>query len=301
MSGNVKEKFDPSQIGKTISLLSSLYEKLQDPRIARDPAVKALVQGLNRQDNDFKVSSMTVAVLRNAGCIGTNAPVKTEQARSVIQPNGRGQQTKGPETQAPTKKLRGFARSIDYLLASAVIPDDFRPLKRLRELRGDGSKVLKIEKEDGTIVERKISQVDDFDLLFLLDKPNYDALMSAIGDWQNPRADESGFHDSPFGFWNQDSSAPEFIAAISEKVSGGKENELFQEGKLGGHSSLARTLKGTVMNKILQVLKDAVIPKGDVNPDGEAGIALYRMVVDTLIREVWFKFGKSPTLKTISK
>ena len=58
-------------------------------------------------------------------------------------------------------------------------------------------------------------------------------------------------------------------------------------------------LKGNVMNKIIQFLKEKTISKGDVMPGGDDGVKLYQMIVDTLLRENWFKFGKSPTTSSM--
>jgi len=197
------------------------------------------------------------------------------------------------------KKLRGLNRSIDYLIAAYVIDENDKAIQSIRNLRKDGSKVIKIKKTDESIVERKISAIDDYDLLYLLDRGSYDGLMAKVGSME-PKIEEGGFYEpGAFSLWNQDGPANEFIQVISEKVSDGKEKLIFQEGALAGYTPLARVLKGPVMNKILQVLKDVTIPKGDVIPTGDEEIHLYQMIVDTLLRENWFKFGKSPSTSSM--
>jgi len=107
-----------------------------------------------------------------------------------------------------------------------------------------------------------------------------------------------GYVKGLLGFWNQ-SLAPKFIKHISEKVSAGKENELYQASEeWENFHILAQALKGTVMVKILQVL--TTVKNYDDLPKAEE-IALFKTIVDTLIREKWFKFGKSPTLKALVK
>jgi hypothetical protein len=200
----------------------------------------------------------------------------------------------------PAKKLRGLDRSIDYLIGTRTIGADHPSILSIRNLRSDKDKIVKIEKEDGVVIDRKISAMSDFDLLYLLDRVAYDLLLKDIGPLTPPEVSSTGYTKGLFGYWNQ-SLAHKFIVHISEKVSAGKENELYQasEGN-SNYAVLARALKGTVMVKILQMLKDSTVKNFADIPSNEE-IALLMAIVDTLIREKWFKFGKSPTLKSLVK
>jgi hypothetical protein len=301
MSGEKgKKTTTKDDVQSTIDHLRVVYDLLKKPSVAGNPVVKALIQGLNKSNDDFKTASLVVSTLRNAGCVvattdqhaDPNKESSVKNKKDKVSPK----EKPGP---TPVAKLRGLNRSLDYLIATFVIKDDDKAILSLRKLRKDKDKVIKIKKIDGSIVERKISAIDDYDLLYLMDRESYDYLMDKVGSLE-PKKEGGGFYEpGAFGIWNQDGPISEFIGAISEMVSDGKEKLIFQEGMLEGYTPLARVLKGTVMNKILQLLKDVTIPKGDVLPDGEDEVKLYQMIVDTLLRENWFKFGRSPTTSSM--
>jgi hypothetical protein len=291
----LKDKAQP-QIKLVIENLIKVHALIQDPRVARDPVIKALIQGLSKGNDDFKTASLVVATLRNAGCVGN-----TEEKIKVKDTVNKNKKDKNPtvavKTQ-PTKKLRGLDRPIDYLIGTRIIDANHPSISAIRAWRNDKDKTIKIEKEDGTIVDRKISAINDFDLLYLLDREMYESLLKVIGPLTVPEVTSTGYIKGLFGFWNQ-SLAHKFIKHISEKVSSGKENELYQASEeYENFHVLAQALKGTVMVKILQVL--TTVKSYDDVPKNEE-IALLKTIVDTLVREKWFKFGKSPTLKALVK
>jgi hypothetical protein len=302
MSGEKgKKTTTKDDVQSTIDHLRVVYDLLKKPSVAGNPVVKALIQGLNKSNDDFKTASLVVSTLRNAGCVvaTTNQQADPNKESSVKNKKEKASPREKPEPTPAVKKLRGLNRSLDYLIATSVIKDNDRAILSLRNLRKDKDKVIKIKKSDESVVERKISAIDDYDLLYLMDRESYDGLMAKVGSLE-PKIESGGFYGpGVFGIWNQDGPISEFISAISEKVSDGKEKLIFQEGMLEGYSPLARVLKGTVMNKILQVLKDVTIPKGDIIPSGADEVKLYQMIVDTLLRENWFKFGKSPTTSSM--
>lgn len=302
MSGEKgKKSVRKEDVQDAVDHLMAIYGLMKKPNVAGNPAIKALIQGLTKSNDDFKTASLVVSTLRNAGCVGSTpnqqAGLTNESSGKVKK--GKDSPKEKPEPKEAAKKLRGLNRSIDYLIAAYVIDENDKAIQSIRNLRKDGSKVIKIKKTDESVVERKISAIDDYDLLYLLDRGSYDGLMAKVGSME-PKIEEGGFYEpGAFSLWNQDGPANEFIQVISEKVSDGKEKLIFQEGALAGYTPLARVLKGPVMNKILQVLKDVTIPKGDVIPTGDEEIHLYQMIVDTLLRENWFKFGKSPSTSSM--
>ena len=302
MSGEKGKKTkNADDVQSTIDHLRVVYDLLKKPSVAGNPVVKALIQGLNKSNDDFKTASLVVSTLRNAGCVvgTTTQQAESNKESSVKNKKEKASPREKPEPTPAVKKLRGLNRSLDYLIATYVIKDDDKAILSLRNLRKDKDKVIKIKKGDESIVERKISAIDDYDLLYLMDRESYNGLMTKVGSLE-PKAELGGFYEpGVFGVWNQDSPISEFISAIAEKVSDGKENLIFQEGALEGYSPLARVLKGNVMNKIIQFLKEKTISKGDVMPGGDDGVKLYQMIVDTLLRENWFKFGKSPTTSSM--
>jgi len=288
----------PSQVKLATENLIQVHALVQDPRVARDPVIKALIQGLSKGNDDFKTASLVVATLRNAGCVG-----KPEEKIKVKDTVSKIKKDKNPTIvvkELQHAKLRGLDRSIDYLIGTHIIDMDHPSILSIRNLRKDKDKVVKIEKEDGVIIDRKISAMSDFDLLYSLDRARYDLLLKDIGPLTSPEVASTGFLKGVFRFWNQ-ALAHKFIVYISEKVSSGKENELYQASEGNGNFAvLARALKGTVMVKILQMLKDTTTKNNADIPSNEE-IALFKAIVDALIREKWFKFGKSPTLKSLVK
>jgi hypothetical protein len=288
-----------SQVDLATEQLILVHALVQDPRVARDPVIKALIQGLSKGNDDFKTASLVVATLRNAGCVGNS-----EEKTKVKDTGSKTKKDKNPtivvKESQHAKKLRGLDRSIDYLIGTRTIGADHPSILSIRNLRSDKDKIVKIEKEDGVVIDRKVSAMSDFDLLYLLDRVAYDLLLKDIGPLTQPEVSSTGYLKGLFGYWNQ-SLAHKFIVHISEKVSAGKENELYQasEGN-SNYAVLARALKGTVMVKILQMLKDSTVKNFADIPSNEE-IALLMAIVDTLIREKWFKFGKSPTLKSLVK
>jgi len=304
MSGEKgKKTTNKDDVQSTIDHLRVVYDLLKKPGVAGNPVIKALIQGLNKSNDDFKTASLVVSTLRNAGCVvaTTNQHADSTNESSVKTKKEKPSPREKPKPTPAAKKLRGLNRSLDYLIATFVIDEKDEAILSLRKLREDGNKVIKIKKEDGSIVERKISAIDDYDLLYLLDRKTYDGLMTKVGSLEKPELQTGGFYGpGAFSVWNQDGPISEFISAISEKIADGKEKLIFQEGALEGYSRLARVLKGSVMNKILQVLKDSVVPKGDFLPEGEEEVKLYETIVATLLRENWFKFGKSPTTSSMA-
>jgi hypothetical protein len=301
MSGEKGKAAKKADVQSTIDHLTAVYDLLKKPIVAGNPVIRALIQGLNKSNDDFKTASLVVSTLRNAGCVvaTTNQQADSNKESSVKTKKDKTSPREKLEPTPAVKKLRGLNRSLDYLIATYVIKDDDKAILSLRNLRKDKDKVIKIKKSDESIVERKISAIDDYDLLYLMDRDSYDDLMDKVGSLE-PKIEIGGFYEpGAFGIWNQDSPISEFIGAISEKVSDGKEKLIFQEGMLGGYSPLARVLKGSVMDGILQVLKDVTITEGDITPTGEDEVKLYQMIVDTLLRENWFKFGKSPTISSM--
>jgi len=306
MSGKSKKELQP----RAVELLSELYVLMKNPSVSNDPVVKALVQGLHKKDDDFKTASLIVASLRNAGCVNQahkDVPREVTTKNTPKNPQVKG---KPDPVKPPEKKLRGLARSLDYLVATNIIDIDGPEITSLRALRKEKDKIIKIKKMDESVIDRKISAIDDFDLLFLLDSPAYNSLMKKIG---NPKAIEKmtrgGFND-PFGYWNQNTGASGFISSITELINDGKEKLIFQDGVLGGfatdsgktaaggYSYLAQTLKGNVMNTIIEYLKKNAIPEGKLVPSTES--SLYLKIAEQLLRENWWKFGKSPTLKALA-
>jgi hypothetical protein len=297
MSGKgAKKPKDDTSVKITVEHLTAVLGLVKKPSVAGDPVVKALIQGLIKSNDDFKTASLVVSTLRNAGCMSIDNQKSGETKEKADKKAKNGKETPKKETSpiATGKKLRGLNRSIDYLIATNKVDSNSPAIQSIRNLRADGDKEIKIQKVDKSIVSRKISAIDDYDLLYLMDRPNYDLLMSVVS-LDNPQMGEGGFYEKQFSFWNQDSNAKEFVGAISEKISDGKEKLIFQEGALNGYSPLARILKGSVINRIIQVLKDTTIPSGVAVPDGDNEIQLYQTIVDTLQRENWFKFGKSPS------
>jgi len=301
MAGKEKKTVKEDDVNLAISLLTQLTVLVNKSNVKSNPVVRSLLQGLDNKNEDFKTANLVISTLRNAGCVinaNQNSGEKSEKSVKSKKEVPKGQPTSKDSEESP-KKLRGFTRSIDYLLAGSYFTESHPAILSLRKLREDKERVIKIEKNDGTVVDRKISAIDDFDLLYLEDLNNYERIMETLGDYENPEVADSGYFQVPYEMWNTTGKAKGFITAVAEKISDKKENLIFQENALGEYSSLARVLKGSVMNKILQFLKDSTIPKGFKAPQGAEEVALYKMIVNTLIGEKWFKFGKSPTLSRV--
>jgi len=309
MSGPEKKTGNKAQAeevtGTAVSKLTELYKILEDPRVRRDPVVKALLAGLVKKEDDFKISSMAVATLRNAGCISRNEKGSTAQTvkENVGTPKEKKTSVKDgkPTNQKENQKsanVRSFTRSLEYLLATDVLDDSDQALMFLRtELRKDKNKVIGLTKSEEAI-ERKISEIGDFDLLYLQAGDQYDALMKRIGPVTEPKFEKNGFYSGPYRYWNSDTSASEFLMFATEKVSDGSEKQMFTS-KWG---VLAQQLKGPVLDLIIKTVKDKIVSKGAKGFSGTIEVDLYKSIVKELLKQPWSKYGKSPTIgRTVDK
>jgi len=281
-----------------IKALTAVYAVLDKyPSVRQDPMVKALLTGLVKKDEDFKVSAMTVATLRNAGCFNPTAsaaaPEKVKSAPKEKQPNANGKKDETPR-EKKTANVRSFTRSIDYLIATFIIDEDDDALKLLRnDLRSDKNKVIDLVKGDEPI-SRKVSEIGDFDLLYLSDEEAYNAFMKRIGKIQEDDKKSAGGVYTGIGrFWNQDGPASEFLGEFSELIGAGKKSQIFTS----TYGYLAQQLKGPVLDLIEKTLTEKAVQKGTIIPDGADEVELYRSIVQLLKVQPWFKFGKSPTIK----
>jgi len=231
-----KNSADKSAVQDARDKLIELTELMQKPGVRADPVVRALARNLAPGPTAFENTSVTVAALRNAGCLNANnaadsggpAPTKGEKP-------GRPEKAEKEKPQ-PTKKLRGFDRALDVIFEDAVVRGEYPDkeshpaAKKLRELRKDPMRTLMVQKlqatfeettypngkksnrfkalkknasgafiKDGEAVAVAVKDIRDFDLLALEAEPILYALIQEV---QTELFSVTDFKGNPEGIKN---------------------------------------------------------------------------------------------------
>lgn len=183
-----KDSADKSAVQDARDHLMQLTELFTKPGVRADPVVRALLKGIAPAPTAFENASLAVAAIRNAGCLNANND-SANNGGPAPSKGGKSEQPKKVEKEKaqPTKKLRGFDRSLDVIFEDAVVrgvyPDkESHPAaKKLRELRKDPNRIVEVQKlqanfEDTTHANGKTSKIfkglkKNADGKFLLDGP----------------------------------------------------------------------------------------------------------------------------------
>lgn len=142
------------------SLLIELTELIgKTPNVRQDPVVKSLLSGLTVEKNsEFQMSALTVATLRNAGCLDTNKATADPSSGAPTGPQDPKKKQKSDETASKKEgnarpvKPRGYSRTTDVLIEDAVFrgevakKDDHPVAVNLRELRKDPLKEVEVKR-----------------------------------------------------------------------------------------------------------------------------------------------------------
>jgi len=293
---NAKKDQAPA-IAEAVDDIRKVYKHLRNTAVAQDPAVKALIQGLMKVDNDFKVAGLTVATLRNVGIVPQSEQQSKGLPVKISQNSKEKEKVSGPKPMVSKQKstnMRSFTRSIDYLVATGILKEDDSALLELREnLRKNKDEEVSLLKS-GTPITRKISEIGDFDLLYLRETEKYESLMERIPSQDLAIGkDQNGYTSGIFQFWNRNGSAPNFLSDLSSYVQEGKPVKIFSY----EWSDLAQQLKGPVLDLIIKELEIEAIAKGSILPSEEMEVKLYHSIATLLSKQPWFKFGKSPSLE----
>jgi len=282
--GKDKEKFateeDRQSARSSVSLL--IEQVAAKPSLRTDPVLQALVHKLCElmikdfgTDQSYKTVGVAMNALRSAGVFDTPtaAPNASDGARP--EPKSKARSTKADTPQKATEKgqrLRGLDRSIDWLLEFGYLTE--KDVEAFRALRKDPDRLIEFVKEGGETLKRRVKDTGDWDLIFALDAKMYDRWM-ALAD--SAAAD---FDDAKGAF------EPESFAALVERAletdSDGNWTDADSQG-------LRSVLKGPPLDQLM-----AAIKKGTYTP-----LQMLEAARGTVLKQRWFKFGKSPTLSRV--
>jgi hypothetical protein len=278
------EPRSPSDVERVRIVLIGLIETMEkDPKFRKDPVIQALMHKLCEltqkdygTDQSFKTVGVVMNALRSAGTFNNNSS-SNPNAGDKTSGNPRPEpKSKARSTTAETpvkatekgQKMRGLDRGIDFLFEFGYL--DENDIKAFRALRADPDELNEFSKS-GEKFQRRVKDTGDWDLLYTKDSAAYTNWMR-IADRM-----VSDFKDSKGAF------EPEMLAARIESAVAIDANGQWATPDDQG---LRSVLKGPPLDQAISFAK-----KKSYTPLG-----LKEILYNEVIKQRWFKFGKSPTL-----
>jgi hypothetical protein len=258
------------------------------PKLKSDPVVQALIHKLCGMvvkdfgsDQSFKTVGVAMNALRSAGVFEptTHKTANEENpGKSRPEPKSKAKSTLAVTPQKATEKgqkMRGLDRGIDMLLEFGYLTQD--DIKMFRNLRSDPMLLIKFTK-GGEELQRRVKDTGDWDLLYSMDKTMY-------AKWDSMATQMRNEFNTAQGAFEPESFLTVMESALDKSPNGEWSN--------ADYAGLRSVLKGPPLDVGTKILKK--------KPDDFSSKEFLTTIHDLVLQQQWYKFGKSPTLDTVSE